>query len=161
MNDSFMPQGGRIVVGVDGSPASKAALGAAARIAALTGSTIDAVGVWDYPFAYGYAQGHAIAMGGETGWNPENDARKMLTAAVDDVFGPDRPRGLNTVLLFGSPVKRILEQAEGASLIVVGSRGHGAFAGLMLGSVSAKCATAASCPVLIVHAPADAAPSGS
>lgn len=151
----FLPQGGRIVVGVDGSLASKEALRTAARLAALTGATIDALGVWDTPIAYGYAEGLAMGLGGgHTGWNPENDAQKLLVATVDEVFGPHRPEGLRTPLLCGHPAKRILEQAEGASLIVVGSRGHGGFAGLMLGSVSAKCAAAAPCPVLIVHAPA-------
>jgi nucleotide-binding universal stress UspA family protein len=147
----FLPQGGRIVVGVDSSPASKAALRAAARIAALTGATIDAVGVWDYPLAYAYAEGHAKGMGGETGWSPENDAHKKLTATIDEVFGPHRPAGLRTVLHSGHAAKGILEQAKGATLIIVGSRGHGGFAGVMLGSVSAKCAAAAQCPVLIVH----------
>ena len=157
----FLPPGGRIVVGVDSSAASKAALRAAARIAALTGATIEALGVWDFPFAYGYAEGHAMGMGGGTGWNPENDARKMLIATVDEVFGPHRPVDLQTPLLRGNAAKRILEHAEGASLIVLGSRGHAGFAGLMLGSVSTKCAAAASCPVLIVHAPADESPTAS
>ena len=154
----FLPQGGRIVVGVDSSPASKEALRAAARLAAMTGSTIDALCVWDYPFAYAYGEAHAQGMGMDSGWSPENHAQKVLTAAVDEVFGADRPVGLRTPLVFGNPAKRILEQAEGASLIVVGSRGHGAFAGFMLGSVSTKCAAAAPCPVLVVHAPADGEP---
>ena len=149
----FLPRGGRIVVGVDSSPASKVALRTAARLAASTGSTVDALGVWEFTFAYGYGEAQALGVGMQTGWNPEDDARKMLTATVDEVFGADRPVSLRTLLLSGNPAKRILEQAEGASLIVVGSRGHGPFVGLMLGSVSTKCAAAARCPVLIVHAP--------
>jgi nucleotide-binding universal stress UspA family protein len=149
----FLPAGGRIVVGVDGSAASKVALRTAARLAATTGATIDAVCVWEYPVAYAYAEGHARGMGGETGWSPENNARKMLTATVDEVFGPHRPPSLQTTLLFGHAAKALLEQAEDASLIIIGSRGHSGFAGLMLGSVSMKCAAAAPCPVLIVHAP--------
>lgn len=149
----FLPQGGRILVAVDGSAASKEALRTAAHLATMTGATIDAVNVWDYPFAYAYGEGHARGMGMESGWSPENGAHKMLTATVDDVFGPDRPAGLQTTLIHGHAVEQILKQAEGASLIVIGSRGHGGFAGLMLGSVSMKCAAAAKCPVLIVHAP--------
>jgi nucleotide-binding universal stress UspA family protein len=152
---TFLPRGGRIVVGVDGSPASKVALRTAAQLAELTAATIDALGVWEYPIAYAIGQGAAMGFGGESGWSPENDARKMLIATVDEVFGPHRPTGLRTPLLCGHPAKCILAQAEGASLIVVGSRGHGGFAGLMLGSVSAKCAASAPCPVLIVHARAE------
>jgi nucleotide-binding universal stress UspA family protein len=151
---NFLPPGGRIVVGVDNSPASKTALRAAARIAELTGATLDAVGVWEFPIsyvAYGYAQG----FGPHTDWNPEKTARRRLTATLDDVFGPNRPEGLRMCLLLGDPAKRILEQAEGASLVVVGSRGHRSFAGLMLDSVSTKCAEGAHCPVLIVHASVD------
>jgi nucleotide-binding universal stress UspA family protein len=147
----FLPPGGRIVVAVDCSAASKAALRAAARIAGLSGSTIDALGVWEFPIsyvAYVYAQG----FGPQSEWSPEDDARRRLNAAVDEVFGPNRPVGLRTPLRQGDPAKCILEQAEGASLIVVGSRGHPTFAGLMLGSVDTKCAHAAHCPVLVVHA---------
>jgi len=152
----FLPQGARIVVGVDGSAASVVALRTAARLAALTGASIDALGVWELSFAYGYGEAHAHGAGMQTGWSPEHDADKQLTATVDEAFGADRPAGLRTSLLSGNPAKRILEHAQGASLIVLGSRGHGPFAGLMLGSVSTKCAAAAPCPVLIVHARAEA-----
>jgi nucleotide-binding universal stress UspA family protein len=152
---ALLPPGGRIVVAVDGSPAAEAALRAAARIATLTGSTIVVLGVWRFTTVYGIGEGAAMAMGAQSGWSPEKLARKRLQATVEEVFGSHRPAGLRTALLFGNPAKRILEQARGASLIVVGSRGHGALAGLLLGSVSAKCAAAAPCPVLVVHAPAD------
>jgi nucleotide-binding universal stress UspA family protein len=58
----FLPPGGRIVVGVDSSPASKVALRVAARIASLTGSTIEALGVWEFSPVYGYAEGMAEGM---------------------------------------------------------------------------------------------------
>jgi nucleotide-binding universal stress UspA family protein len=154
----FLTPGGRIVVGVDSSPASKVALRAAARMAALTEATIDALTVWDYPvsyIAYGYAQGLDPQAGG---WDPENDARRMLEATVDEVFGANRPAGLQTVLLRGNAAKQIVQHAEGASLIVLGSRGNGGFAGLMLGSKSMRVAAAARCPVLIIHPPADGSP---
>jgi nucleotide-binding universal stress UspA family protein len=148
----FLRTGGRIVVAVDSLPASKVALRAAARIAELTGSTVDALTVWEFPIAY-VAYGYAQGFGPHTDWSPENAARQRLTATVDEVFGPNRPEGLRTCLLHGDPTKCILEHAAGASLIVVGSRGHASFAGLMLGSVSTKCADSAHCPVLVVHAP--------
>jgi nucleotide-binding universal stress UspA family protein len=45
----------------------------------------------------------------------------------------------------------LLRAAEGADLLVVGSRGHGAFAGMLLGSVSQHCVHHASCPVVVVR----------
>jgi nucleotide-binding universal stress UspA family protein len=140
---------------VDSSPASKVALRTAARLASLTGATIDVLGVWEFPIAYAYAESRTMGLAAHAGWSPENAAHKMLIATVDEVFGPHRPAGMKVSLLFGNPARRILDQAKGASLIVVGSRGHGAFTGLMLGSVSTKCAAAAPCPVLIVHASAE------
>jgi nucleotide-binding universal stress UspA family protein len=140
------------VVAVDSSSASKVALRAAARIAELTGSTVDAVSVWEFPIAY-VAYGYAQGFGPHTDWSPEKVARKRLTGTVDEIFGPNRPAGLRICLLYGDPTRCILEHAEGASLIVVGSRAHASFAGLMRGSVSTKCADAAHCPVLVVHAP--------
>jgi nucleotide-binding universal stress UspA family protein len=47
--------------------------------------------------------------------------------------------------------KVLIDASQGATMLVVGSRGHGGFAGLLLGSVSANVAEHASCPVLIIH----------
>jgi nucleotide-binding universal stress UspA family protein len=56
------------------------------------------------------------------------------------------------VVNFDQPSKVLIDEARSADLLVVGSRGRGGFAGLILGSVSHQCATHASCPVVIVHA---------
>jgi nucleotide-binding universal stress UspA family protein len=59
------------------------------------------------------------------------------------------------VVDFGQPAQVLIDEARGADLLVVGSRGHGGFAGLVLGSVSHQCAMHASCPVVIVHGKPD------
>lgn len=134
----------RIVVGVDGSPSSKTALRWAARLAAATGATIQAVIAWELPQTYGWPVGL-------DGWRPDVDAAKVVQDAVDEVFGPQRPTGLETVVIEGHPSEVLLGAGKRALMLVVGSRGHGGFAGLLLGSVSAACAEHAHCPVLVVH----------
>jgi nucleotide-binding universal stress UspA family protein len=134
----------RVVVGVDGSESSKQALRWAARIAATNGAQIQVLGTWAFPVSYGAGPG--------TGdWNPEQDMDKCLTEAVDEVFGSERPAGLTVTVHEGGTAKALIEASEGALMLVVGSRGHGGFAGLLLGSVSASVAEHATCPVLVVH----------
>jgi nucleotide-binding universal stress UspA family protein len=135
-----------IVVGVDGSEPSKTALRWAQRMAAMTGATIDAVAAWHQPPNYGW--GHACS---DATWSPDQDCEKVLTHAVDDAFGPDRPVGLRLIIQQGTPAKVLLDHCANAQMLVVGSRGHGGFVGLLLGSVSAHCAEHAHCPVLVVH----------
>jgi nucleotide-binding universal stress UspA family protein len=133
-----------IVVGVDGSNGSKLALRWAARIAKAEDARIDVVGAWEWPYAYGWA---ALPVD----YSPQEDIEKTLTAVVDEVFGPDRPPDLRVGALQGDPARLLIELSKQALMIVVGSRGHGGFAGLLLGSVSAKVAELAKCPVLIAH----------
>ena len=137
-------QAERIVVGVDGSPSSKAALRWAARLAAATGASIQATIAWEYPETYGWPVGW-------NEWHPEVDAAKVIQDTVDAVFGPERPTSLETVVSEGHARDVLLAASEGALMLVVGSRGHGGFAGMLLGSVSAACAEHARCPVLVVH----------
>jgi nucleotide-binding universal stress UspA family protein len=134
----------RIVVGVDGSDQSKQALRWAARLADTYDAQITAIAAWQHPTAYG--------VGGVDGlWDPQHDASKCLTQSVDEVFGSDRPAHLELVVQHGNSAHVLIEQSENALLAVVGSRGHGGFAGLLLGSVSAAVAEHATCPVLVVH----------
>src|SRR5262245_1198765 len=135
----------RIVVGVDGSPASKKALRWAARLAATEGAYLEAVIAWDLPHTYGWT-----AYPGD--WDVEAMARTTLQETLDDVFGADRPTGLQTLAREGGAARVLLARSEGALMAVVGSRGHGGFTGLLLGSVSTAVAEHAHCPVLVVHA---------
>jgi nucleotide-binding universal stress UspA family protein len=84
-------------------------------------------------------------------WNPEADATQCLTDSIDDAFGTERPTGLRLLVREGLPAKVLLDESRGATMLIVGSRGHGGFSGLLLGSVSASCAEHATCPVLVVH----------
>ncbi len=134
----------RIVVGVDGSEPSMSALQWAERMSAISGASIDAVIAWQAPPNYGW--GYVDAS-----WRPDQDAEKVLTQTVDAVFGPDRPSHMRLIVAHGNAAKVLLDRSSNAQLLVVGSRGHGGFVGLLLGSVSASCAEHAKCPVLVVH----------
>ena len=143
---------GRVVVGVDGSSASVAALRWAGRVGGALGLEVDAVATWEYPVNDGYA-------GGFGGWNPEVDAAATLTRAVETAFDGAGLAGLSTHVRRGRPASVLIEASNYAELLVVGSRGHGGFVGLLLGSVSAQCVAHAGCPVVVVHGEQDNKPS--
>lgn len=134
----------RIVVGVDGSEPSKLALKWAATLAPTLGARVDAVSAWHSPSSMGY--GYVPA-----DWRPDLDAEKLLTATVEEVFGGNRPDGMTLLTIEGNPAEVLISASASAKLIVVGSRGHGGFVGLLIGSVSATTAEHAKCPVLVVH----------
>ena len=135
---------GRIVVGVDGSQHSQQALRWGAHLAAIFGARLDAVTAWEFPPSYGWAPVPAE-------WNPAQDMEKVLDDTVWAVFGDRPPAGLRRQVFEGGAAKVLLDASVGAIMLVVGSRGHGGFAGLLLGSVSANVAEHASCPVLVIH----------
>ena len=136
---------GRIVVGVDGSEASKSALRWAARMAPVVGGSLHAVIAWDYPRSYGWS------MAVPDDWRPDLDADKLVQSMVDEVFGATRPAGLTVEVRQGHPSNVLVESARHAAMLVVGSRGHGGLTGVLLGSVSRACVEHARCPVLVVH----------
>src|ERR1700712_3416528 len=140
----------RIVVAVDGSPASQEALAWAVRQASLTGAVVQAVTAWHYPTSTG-----AYAIATDMDW-PAN-AQAVQDVAVKEVLGDDTGSLIRSVVE-GHPVPVLLKAAVGADLIVMGSRGHGGFAGLLLGSVSEHVVAHAPCAVVVVRTPvADAA----
>ena len=138
-----------VVVGVDGSEASEHALRWAAFLARSTNSTLAALTFWDPVGVYGWTATSWSAV--PTGWNPAGDADKQLQSTLDKVFGAHRPVDLRAAVIEGNVARSMLEVSRGARMLVVGSRGHGGFAGLLLGSVSSACAEHAMCPVLVVH----------
>lgn len=133
-----------MVVGVDGSDSSIDALGWARRLAVVLDAEIDAVTAWHYPVN----DGMAIAT---LDWNPSIDAAGVLADAIRSAFGEDQPAGLRAVVTEGHPARVLLDASVDADMLVVGSRGHGGFVGMLLGSVSSYCAEHATCPVLVAH----------
>ena len=84
--------------------------------------------------------------------------RRTIHDAASTVFGDELPAWFTTSAQNGSAARVLIEASRGAQMLVLGTRGHGGFVGLMLGSVSSACATHAHCPVLIVrHEAEDAA----
>jgi len=149
MTDHVTDSADRIVVGVDGSPGSKTALKWAMNQARLTGAALEAITSWQDPVQYGTAYGwtttafegdsFAVAMG------------KVLDETVAEVTAQvPRPVAVLTRVVEGHPAEALLRVAAGAQLLVVGSRGHGTFAGIVLGSVSQHCVQHAPCPVVVV-----------
>ena len=140
-------RGRLVVVGVDGSEASSAALRWAADEARLRGATLKVVEAWHVP-SVGYGAYVALPPDSFEDWAKQTSAslEEQLTKVLGEEPGPSVVREV----LEGPAAKAILEAATGAELVVVGSRGRGGFSGLLLGSVSAQVAHHARCPVTIV-----------
>lgn len=148
MTRAHTPERPRIVVGVDGSDKSKQALRWAAHLAGIFGAHLDVVCAWQLPVAVGWT---VVT----NDWNPEADVEKLLIGIVDEVFGPDRPADMLLSAREGNAAQLLIEASKHATMIVVGSRGHGGFTGLLLGAVSAHVAEHAHCPVVVVHGSGD------
>jgi nucleotide-binding universal stress UspA family protein len=139
----------QVVVGVDGSAESIGALKWAAEYAAATGATVLAVLSWHYPAAVGAAPiGVAPkAVSDEVRAHME----ETLDKALSEAFGTSTPDNVKTKLDYGHPAQVLVEESRQADLLVVGHRGHGAFTGMLIGSVSIHCVTHAACPVVVVR----------
>ncbi len=135
----------RIVVGVDGSPASQAALDWAADRAATTGSTVVVVTTWEWPRGFG----QTLIVPAD--YDPSGDAATLAADAVDRARSRHPGVGFVPMVVEGRAADVLVEASRGADLLAVGSRGRGEVAGLVLGSVSEHCATHAHSPVLVVR----------
>jgi nucleotide-binding universal stress UspA family protein len=139
----------RIVVGVDGSTSSRAALRWAVNQAKLTGGTVDAVIAWQVPASMtGYGWMTPIV----PDISFEDVAKQTLEEAIAEVVGSSEVPRVRSLVVPGIAAQVLLEASAEADLLVVGRRGHGEFAEALLGSVSQHCVHHAHCPVLIVHA---------
>jgi nucleotide-binding universal stress UspA family protein len=138
----------KIVVGVDGSEESKNALRWALEEARLRSAEIVAVHAWEAPPTVpepGPAPGFDLV-----GILPQvrQGAEQLATTVVEEVVG-DSDVTVKPMAIEGPPASVLVEAAGDADLLVVGSRGHGGFTALMLGSVSQKLAQHSPCPLLI------------
>ncbi|MCW2776612.1 MAG: universal stress protein [Frankiales bacterium] len=147
-----VPAPQRIVVGVDGSAGSDAALAWALRQAWAHGGSVTAVGSWQTPAMNGmagyasYVDMSSYDLGGPT---QEVLDKAVAAASADLPLGVTVP--VTTRVVSGYPARELLKAAADAELLVVGSRGHGELSGMLLGSVGLHCVTHATCPVVVVH----------
>jgi len=139
----------RVVVGVDGSGPSKSALAWAVRQAELTGATVEAVMAWHYP-----------AMINRAAWalvTPDDEAEfeaffaRDLSDSIAEALNPASQVKVNPTVRQGNAVQVLLDAADGADLLVVGSRGHSGFVEALLGSVAQHCVHHATCPVVVIR----------
>lgn len=136
---------GRIVVGVDGSRHSLSALEWACREAELRHDSLELVSAWSLP---------AVTSAGAS-----QEVIEVLQAAAEEAVESGRQRAaqvapgveVGTRVYRGQPARVLVERAEGADLLVVGSRGLGEFKALLLGSVSQECSQHSPVPVVIVR----------
>lgn len=132
-----------IVVGVDGSPSSLLALQWAARLVPTVASSITAVAAWQVPFTY-----YEFPI---SGWDPKSVAQTILSTALNEAFDGEPPPFITAETRQGPAAGVLIDESRNAEMLIVGSRGHGGFVGLLLGSVSSAVAEHAACPVLIAH----------
>lgn len=133
-----------IVVGVDGSEPSKDALRWAAGQARLTGAEVHALTTWELPAGYGFVPDYSYT-------DRVAHVRDDLEETIRQVLGEEPDVQVVIRIERGHAAAALVDAGRGAELLVVGSRGRGAFTGMMLGSVSQHCAQHATCPVVIVR----------
>lgn len=136
----------RIVVGVDGSGAARQALRWALEEARLRHATVDVVHAWRMPYPDGYPV-RTLTL--PPAVEVEHEARRLLDAAVGSAAAGAGTQ-VEPILVCDSAARALIDTAKGADMVVVGSRGRGEFAGLLLGSVSQKVLHHASCPVVVI-----------
>jgi nucleotide-binding universal stress UspA family protein len=151
VEDEKAVRGPRVVVGIDYSTGARAALLFALHDAARRGVPVEAVVVYRPPDYW-------MDFSAVSSYHPEKARASALhhgQAFVNRVLpdGPQPPPEVRVRAAMGLAADVLIAESHGADLLVVGSRGHGGFASMLLGSVSMQCALHASCPVTVVHSP--------
>lgn len=138
----------KIVVGVDGSPGSRAALRWAFEEARLRHAALEVVAVWQFPMMTSLPAFGAMPPPEDLSGEAESALKQAL---VDEGVSSDDDVPVTTVVAEGAAAPTLLDASADADLLVVGHRGHGGFTGLLLGSVSQHCVSHAPCPVVVVR----------
>jgi nucleotide-binding universal stress UspA family protein len=137
-----------IVVGVDGSPGSRRALTWAAAEAADHGAELVVVNVWEHTLL---PPAGSVTVSEHYVPDPSQRTAEDLLQVIKEELGDQPPVLVQPRVKQGRPAKVLIEESGNAELLVVGNRGHGGFAGLVLGSVSQHVAAYAQCPVTVVR----------
>jgi nucleotide-binding universal stress UspA family protein len=138
-----------VVVGVDGSDCSREALRFAVGEAQMRGARLRIVTAWSVP-AMAYSGGFAANVDPDM-FRKDMEAESVMAVAFARELGPTLE--IEATTPNAQSAAALLAAAESADLLVVGSRGHGGFARLLLGSVSEQLAHHAECPLVIVRSP--------
>lgn len=140
-----------IVVGIDDSPGARAALKWAANEARLHDVRLDVIHVWAVPAQWAQGYGVEWTIDLETlGGDAQSVAVDLVDGMLTDAEKPDR---LIVTAIEGNASSVLLEASKSADMLVVGTRGRGGFARLLLGSVSNAVVHHALCPVVVIPAP--------
>jgi nucleotide-binding universal stress UspA family protein len=134
-----------IVVGVDGSEPSLNALRWAGKQARMTGATLRVLTTWEVATGTGWVPTFPVD------YDPQAVARQALDEAVTETLGADPDVAVERIVKEGHAAPVLLAAAKDADLLVVGSHGHGAFAGMLIGSVSEHLVRHAPCAIVVVH----------
>ena len=137
-----------IVVGVDGSASSRTALTWAAAEAAEHGSDLVVLNVWEHTLL---PPAGSVSVSERYVPDPSQRTADDLVQVIKEELGDEPPVPVEPRVKQGRPAKVLIEESAEADLLVVGPRGHGGFAGLVLGSVSQHVAAYAKCPVTVVR----------
>lgn len=142
---------GRIVVGIDGSPESAAALRWALAEGALRGVVVVAVHAWTFVPPSAMGEPGVIPIAATNLMDDLSLQRQAAEAALGEALGDTGEAEVELIVTEGAPGDVLVDAARDADLVVVGSRGRGGFKGALLGSVSQHVVQHASCPVVIVR----------
>ncbi|HEX2075856.1 MAG TPA: universal stress protein [Geodermatophilus sp.] len=145
------PAGPRVVVGVDCSAGSRAALMFALQDAARRGVPVEVISAYRLPEYWVDFAGVDVDEPERLRTSTLEQTRAFVESVLPD--GPQPPPEVRVRVEMGPTADVLTRESHGADLLVVGSRGRGGFTSMLLGSVSIQCAMHAPCPVTVVHSP--------